>query len=141
MYNPGNVCTGETSKAIPKNIPNSLMNQRIALIKQSDCSIYDQISAVQKDGVIGAVFYGDGPTPASTSSKPNIKIPVFKINKEKGDNLMNKLSEVAATEGSTKMVRVIMLPSPGSFGGGWQIAIIVIGAILAASFLVSGEYI
>jgi hypothetical protein len=39
-----------------------------------------------------------------------------------------------------KMVRVIMLPSPGSFGGGWQIAIIVIGAILAASFLVSGEY-
>jgi len=135
LYNPGDVCPGKTSQAIPSNIPKSLMNQRIALVKQSDsCSIYEQINAIQQEGVIGAVFYVDGPTSTTSSSKPGIKIPVFKISREKGADLMNKLADA---EGSTRMVRVIMIPSSGSFSGGWQIAIIVIGSILAVSFLVS----
>jgi hypothetical protein len=140
LYSPGDVCPEKSPKDTPSNIPKSLMNQRIALIKQSDsCSIYDQINAVQQqEGVIGAIFYVDGPTSAPSPSKPGIKIPVFKINKEQGAELMIKVAE---SEDPTKMVRVTMLPSPGSFSGGWQIAIIVIGAILAASFLVSGEYI
>jgi hypothetical protein len=50
---------------------------------------------------------------------------------------MNKLKNEGPETQGKKMVRVVMLPSSSSFGGGWQIAIIVIGAILAASFLVS----
>ncbi|RIA90270.1 hypothetical protein C1645_737998 [Glomus cerebriforme] len=138
LYYPGDVCS-QTSQAISSNIPKSLMNQRIALIEQSaSCSVYDQIKAVQKDGAIGAVIYDDGTTPNSPASKDSISIPVFNIKKESGDDLMKKLSETGPTpDGKIKMVRVVMLPSSSSFNGGWQIAIIVIGAILAASFLVS----
>uniref|UniRef100_A0A1D1Z3W3 Zinc/RING finger protein 3 n=1 Tax=Anthurium amnicola TaxID=1678845 RepID=A0A1D1Z3W3_9ARAE len=133
LYSPNDACPGKETSSTPSNIPKSF--QRIALIKQSDgCTIYDQINNVQQeDGAIGAIIiYANGTPTTSSSSKPDVKIPVFSIENGKGIELMNKLNEDL-----TKMVRVAMLPSSGSFNGGWQIAIIVIGAILAASFLVS----
>ncbi len=53
---------------------------------------------------------------------------------------MKKLVDEAEQPTSErKLVRMVILPSSSSLGG-WQIAIIVIGTLLAASFLVSGKY-
>ncbi|CAG8622648.1 11206_t:CDS:2 [Funneliformis caledonium] len=140
LFSPGDVCT-DAPKSIPSDIAQIARYKRIALIKQGACSIYDQIQTVQQqEGVVGAIIYNDGTTTTS-SSKPNFvaKIPVFRVKGDSGNELMKSLENELnqqATEAQRKMIRIVMLPSSGSFGG-WQIAIIVIGSLLAASFLVS----
>ncbi|CAI2164327.1 3852_t:CDS:2 [Funneliformis geosporum] len=140
LFSPGDVCN-YAPISIPSDIAQIARFKRIALIKQGACSIYDQIQTVQQqEGVVGAIIYNDGTTSLS-QPKPNFvaKIPVFRVKGDSGNELMKNLENEQnqqTTEGQRKMIRIVMLPSSGSFGG-WQIAIIVIGSLLAASFLVS----
>src|SRR5437016_9954576 len=82
------------------------------------------------------IIYADALGTSSQSSSSNSKIPAFYDKKEVGDKLKQELTQNEAestTPQDKKIIRVVMIPSSGSFNGGWQIAIIVIGSILAVS--------
>ncbi|CAG8537600.1 13609_t:CDS:2 [Ambispora leptoticha] len=136
LYNRGDPCQNNKTVASPSNIASF----RVALFNTSDrCSVYQQIINAQNDGAIGAIIYStdtsnSGDDDDSTSS---INIPAFYINASAGQNLEEMLNNLNSTSSGGEMIRVTMLPSQSSFHSAWQIAILVVGCLLAVSFLIS----
>ncbi|KAG9299219.1 hypothetical protein G9A89_013867 [Geosiphon pyriformis] len=151
LYDRGEACPQSPGPGIkPSNI-----NLLIALINTSShCSTYEQLDTVQHEGVIGAIIIQSSAESEETHDDNNtnnnnnnnndvsaINIPAFSINNVNGNNLLKILrtfNNVTINRGDGfEMVRVIMLPSQDGFGGAWKIAILVVGCLLAVSFLIS----
>ncbi|CAH1761122.1 1095_t:CDS:2 [Entrophospora sp. SA101] len=141
LFTVDNPCSDFTT-IIPSNIPSKLINQAIAVIKRSAaCPDLQQFVNVQKFGAIGAIVYDAAATSSDIVIDDTIKIPFYKVDRESGENLSSTVTTLAkepATDKGFRMIRIIIdASSQGGFGSGWQIAIIVIGSLLAISFLIS----
>ncbi|CAG8455716.1 11686_t:CDS:2 [Acaulospora morrowiae] len=141
LFGVSGTCSPSNIQTIPllSTIPSSVNNSRIALFKlDNSCSIYDQIFNVQKGGAISAIVYIEGASSNGTSttvSPSDIKIPAISINANTFNALTKNLNDTAGQP--SQLIRVVMIPSQRNFGSAWQIAIVVIGSLLAISFLVS----
>jgi len=142
LFTVDNPCSKFTT-IIPSNIPSKLINQAIAVIKRSAaCPDLQQFLNVQNFGAVGAIVYNDATaTPSDIDIDDTIKIPFYKVSSETGETLSSTVTTLAkepATDKGFRMIRIIIdASSQGGFGSGWQIAIIVIGSLLAISFLIS----
>ncbi|CAG8520770.1 11598_t:CDS:2 [Diversispora eburnea] len=141
LYSISDACsTSNENIPLLSTIPQKLNSTRIAIFSLSDtCSILQQILNVQKSGAICAIVYKvDGSTSEngqSNVSPTDITIPAVTINANIFNALTKKLNDT--TQQTSKFVRVVVSSSQGGFNGGWKVAIIVIGCLLAVSFLVS----
>ncbi|RHZ57524.1 hypothetical protein Glove_386g46 [Diversispora epigaea] len=142
LYHISDAClTNSENIPLLSTIPQKLNSTLIAIFKLSGtCPILEQILNVQKSGAICAIVYkDDGSTSEigqSNVSPTDIKIPAVTINADIFNALTKKLNDTT-TQQTSKFVRVVVSSSQGGFNGGWKVAIIVIGCLLAVSFLVS----
>ncbi|CAG8626363.1 1074_t:CDS:2 [Ambispora gerdemannii] len=127
IYNRKNPCDANVS---PPNPP-SIAPFRIALITDNGCPIYQQIVNAQTDGAIGVIISRNSTD--TTKNENDVNIPAFYISDSAGKTLLSNIQNGTSPE----MFRVAMFPPQSGFHGAWQIAILVVGCLLAVSFLIS----
>ncbi|CAG8449049.1 9178_t:CDS:2, partial [Dentiscutata heterogama] len=135
LYNVSDPCSSNCQQSLPV-ISDVLNNSRIAVINlSSNCPIKQQVISVQNCGAIGAIIFGGESDNSLEKDSPTIL--VLGINLSMGNKLLTTINDTINQSSGSELVHVVIIPSQNNYASAWKIAIIVIGALLAVSFLLS----
>ncbi|CAG8726545.1 43612_t:CDS:10, partial [Gigaspora margarita] len=137
LYNVSDPCSSNCQQSLPV-ISDVLNNSRIVVISlSSNCPIKQQIISVQNCGAIGAIIFGGESD--NSFEKDSITIKVLGINPNMGNKLLTTINDTINQSSGSELVHVVIIPSQNqnNYSSSWKIAIIVIGSLLAVSFLFS----
>ncbi|CAG8783730.1 45979_t:CDS:2 [Gigaspora margarita] len=139
LYNVSDPCSSNCQQSLPV-ISDVLNNSRIVVISlSSNCPIKQQIISVQNCGAIGAIIFGGESD--NSFEKDSITIKVLGINPNMGNKLLTTINDTINQSSGSELVHVVIIPSQNqnNYSSSWKIAIIVIGSLLAVSFLFSSK--
>ncbi|CAG8557054.1 19134_t:CDS:2, partial [Racocetra persica] len=135
LYNVQDPCSSQCQQSLPA-ISNDLNNSRIAVINlSSNCPVNQQIISVQNCKDIGAIIFGS--ESGDSLKKDSVTITVLRIKTSMGNKLLTTMNDTISQSSGSELVHAVIIYTQDSYANSWKLAIIIIGSLLAVSFLVS----